>query len=96
MALDHVALRSKVRDFGDAIAPLISGARGQRARELRDRARIIAHQLEAILELHMHKEEDVYFAAVDQHATPEQLAQLWHGVGAGPTGSSSSAGRDQD
>ncbi|MDP6402022.1 MAG: hemerythrin domain-containing protein [SAR202 cluster bacterium] len=96
MVLDHVALRSKVRDFGDAIAPLVSGAKGQKARELRDRARIITFQLEAILQLHMHKEEEVYFAAVDQHATPEQLAKLRRGGEEGPEGPAATVGREWD
>ncbi len=61
MLIDHFVIREKVHDFGKAVAGLVGGVGGWRRTEMRDRARILAYQLEAILALHMKKEEEVYF-----------------------------------
>ena len=68
MLIDHLVIREKVHDFGKAVAGLVGGVGGWRRIELLDRARILAYQLEAILALHMKKEEEVYFELIDSSA----------------------------
>ncbi len=68
MLIDHLVIREKVHDFGKVVAGLVGGVGGWQRAELRDRARILAYQLEAILALHMKKEEEVYFELIDARA----------------------------
>ena len=76
MVLDHVEIREKVTDFGEAVAALVSSDGGPATEDVRDRVRILAYQLEALISLHVHKDQQVYLGIVEQYAGPEAVDQL--------------------
>ena len=76
MVMDHVEIREKVRGFGEAVASLVSSSGGHDTEDLRDRIRVLAYQLEALISLHVQKDQQVYLGIVEQYASHGGVDQL--------------------
>jgi hypothetical protein len=70
MLIDHMAIVDRVKAFTELIRRI--GA-GDGSADLIDRARILAYQIQALVEVHDRKEEDVYLALLRRHSSDEDL-----------------------
>jgi hemerythrin-like domain-containing protein len=70
MLIDHLAIVDRVKAFIELTRRIETG---DRSPELIDRARILAYQIQALVEVHDRKEEDVYLALLRRHASDQDL-----------------------
>jgi hemerythrin-like domain-containing protein len=70
MLIDHLAIVDRVRTLTDLLRRIDAGERDP---ELIDRARILAYQIQALVEVHDRKEEDVYLALLRRHSSDQDL-----------------------
>ncbi len=70
MLIDHVAIVDRVKAFSALIRRIDAG---ERDADLIDRTRILAYQIQALVEVHDRKEEDVYLALLRRHSSDQDL-----------------------
>ncbi len=70
MLIDHREILSRITEF-IALAGKIEA--GEQDPELIDRARILAYQIRALVEVHCLKEEEVYVALLHRHLTDGEV-----------------------
>jgi hypothetical protein len=69
MLIDHVAIVDRVKAFSALIRRIDAG---EQDADLIDRARILAYQIQALVEVHDRKEED-YLALLRRHSSDQDL-----------------------
>lgn len=70
MLIDHREILARITDFTALIGEIEAGDRDP---TLVDRARILAYQIRALVEVHCRKEEEVYCALLQRHLTDGEV-----------------------
>lgn len=79
MSVDHEFIENYIRQIGEA-AEAWRDADESRRGEVESRLRRLALQLEAVLLLHLEKEERVYLPLFEQHLSEQQQQQVLDGM----------------
>src|SRR5690606_14163725 len=68
----------RIRELAQQLEDLLEASEEQREQRW-DWVKMVAAQLEMLLSLHLEKEEAVYLAVLERHATPEDIEALHEG-----------------
>ncbi len=79
MSVDHEFIEGHIRQIGEAVQALESGGPAQRA-ALYTRLSRLALQLEAVLSVHLEKEERVYLPLFEKHVSKEVQQEVLDGM----------------
>ena len=69
MSVDHEYIEGYVSEIAEAVQAIESGGDASRARERLER---LVLQLQAVLQVHLEKEERIYLPLMEQHMTEEE------------------------
>lgn len=73
MYIDHREILRRIEDFLALAAEI---ERGDHDPGLIDRARILAYQIQALVETHERKEEEIYVALLQRHLSEREIVQV--------------------
>ncbi len=76
MRREHVHIRRLIYQFQQVAQALKGDPQGKEYQSLADQARVLAHQLRALLTLHWEKEEEDYLELLDRSTTPVEVQNL--------------------
>ncbi len=79
MSVDHEAIEQYVRDVDQAVS-LLEQAEGEERKALHERLRTALLQLQALLRLHLEKEERVYLPLFEAHLQPGEQRRILEGM----------------
>ena len=79
MSVDHEVIEQYVRDVDEAVS-LLAQAAGEEREALHGRLRATLLQLQAVLRLHLEKEERVYLPLFEAHLQPEEQRRILEGM----------------